>query len=87
MNFSLWNKIKIVELHKDDSSLPTLKDKYVTDSYYDLTIMREPKAWRVELDLKPFENSQEKSYTGRFFEEHIEEPQVFTAVLDGEQAG
>jgi ribosomal protein S18 acetylase RimI-like enzyme len=87
MNSNLRSKIEIVELHKDDSPLPTLRDKYVTDSYYDLTVTREPKAWRAELNLKPFENPQEKSYTGRFFEEHIVEPRVFAAVLDGEQVG
>jgi len=87
MDSSLRSRVEIVELHKDDSSLPTLRDKYVTDSYYDLTVMREPKAWRAELNLKPFENPQEKSYTGRFFEGHIEEPRVFAAVLDGEQVG
>jgi ribosomal protein S18 acetylase RimI-like enzyme len=87
MNPNLQEKIKIIELRKGDKCLPILKDKYVTDSYYDLLITCEKEAWKMELSLKPFEKPLEKGYEGRFFEAHIEEPRVFAAVLDGQQEG
>jgi ribosomal protein S18 acetylase RimI-like enzyme len=87
MNSNLQEKIEIVELHKGDDCLPTLKDKYVTDSYYDLLVTCEKETWRMELNLKPFEKPLEKNYEGRFFEAHVEEPRVFAAVLGGQHVG
>jgi GNAT superfamily N-acetyltransferase len=37
--------------------------------------------------LKPFEKPLEKSYTGKFFEAHVQEPRVFAVLLNGEQVG
>ncbi len=82
MNPEALEKIRIVELTKDDPSLPKLNSRYSTSSYYDLSIAHEPEAWKVQLILKPLEKPLEKSYTGTFFETHVEEPRAFAAVLD-----
>lgn len=87
MSFCFRKKTEILELHRNDSSLPILKDRYVTDSYYDISATRTPEAWRIDLNLKPLEEPLEKKYEGRFFEKHVEEPRVFAAVLNGEQVG
>jgi ribosomal protein S18 acetylase RimI-like enzyme len=87
MSSNLQEKIRIVELHKGDECLPILKDKYATDSYYDILITFEKETWKIELRLKPFEKLLEKNYEGQFFEAHIEEPRVFAAVLDDQQVG
>lgn len=81
------DKVTIVELTRDDPSLPTLNSRYLTTSYYDLSVCREPSGWTVELTLKPFEAPVAKSYTGTLFEQHVTEPRVFAAVLDGDQVG
>lgn len=79
--------LRIAEFRRDDTSLPVLNDKYTTDSYYDLSINRETNAWTIQLRLKQFEESLEKTYTGTFFEPHIEEPRVFAAILRNQQVG
>lgn len=81
------NSIRIVELHRTDTSLPLLNDKYTTDAYYDLSIKHETNGWTINLILKQFEKPIEKTYTGKFFEPHIEEPRVYAARLKNEQAG
>jgi len=87
MKQEILDKIRIIELVKDDPSLPKLNDRYLTSSYYDLSIVHMPEAWKAELTLKPLEKRLEKSYTGTFFEEHVEEPRVFAAVMNQDHAG
>lgn len=86
MKPNLNDEIRIVELVKSES-LPRLEDQYSIAAYYDLSIIHESKGWRTELSLKPLDNPSLRNYTGRFFEEHIEEPRVFTAVLGEKQVG
>jgi ribosomal protein S18 acetylase RimI-like enzyme len=83
----IMDNVRIVELTKDDSSLPKLNSQYFTKNYYDLSIIHEPEAWKMELTLKSLEKPLRKSYVGTFFEKHVEEPRVFAAVLNGDQAG
>jgi ribosomal protein S18 acetylase RimI-like enzyme len=83
----ITEKVEIVELSKDDPLLPTLNSRYMTDGYYALTVVRGVRDWRIGLTLQPFEKSVEKKYTGTFFEKHVEEPRVFSAVLDSQQVG
>lgn len=80
-------EIKIVELTKDDAHMTKLKSKYSTFTYYDLSVWRKPEGWNIELTLKPLEKTMEKNYEGKLFEEHIEEPRVFAAMLKGKQVG
>lgn len=87
MKQEILDKIRIIELVKDDPSLPKLNDRYLTSSYYDLSIVHMPEAWKAELTLKPLEKPLEKSYTGTFFEEHVEEPRVFAAVMNRDHVG
>jgi ribosomal protein S18 acetylase RimI-like enzyme len=81
------DNVRIVELTKDDPSLPKLNSHYFTRNYYDLSIVHESEAWKIELTLKTLEKPLRKSYVGTFFEKHVEEPRVFAAVLDGVQVG
>lgn len=80
-------KVKIVELSRDDASLPKLKYRYITSGYYDLIINRESKSWRIELKLKPLEKTLEKISESEFFQEFVEEPRAFAAEMNGEQVG
>ncbi|HVP26427.1 MAG TPA: GNAT family N-acetyltransferase [Candidatus Bathyarchaeia archaeon] len=86
MKPDILNRIKVVELQENEA-LPKLSDSYVTANYYDLSIVHEQEAWKIEFRLKPFEKPLEKNYTGTLFEEHIMEPRAFAAVLDGQQVG
>jgi len=87
MSFKRGDKVEIVELRKDYTNLLFLKSRYVTDSYYELSIRHEPEAWKIELCLKPLEKPLEKRYRGRLFEEQVKEPRTFAATLNGEQVG
>jgi GNAT superfamily N-acetyltransferase len=89
MSFNRIDRVGIVELRKDDTDLPLdlSEGRYVTDSYYELSVKRQSDAWKIELYLKPLEKPQEKRYKGRLFEEQVEEPRAFAAILNGEQVG
>ena len=87
MKHDILDKVRMIELVKDDPSMPRLNSHYSTTSYYDLSIVREPEAWKIELVLKLLEAPLKKSYTGTLFEEYLEEPRVFAAVLNGNRVG
>lgn len=87
MNQNILRKVRIVELKKDDSYLLKLSSHYITNRFYDLAIVKKPDGWRLELVLKQFDKPVKKSYTGTLFENHIEEPRVFAAVLNDDQIG
>jgi len=80
-------KVRIAELTKANASLPKLRYRYVTSSYYDLSIHLERESWRIELTLKPLEKTLEKKFESELFREYVEEPIALTAELDGEQVG
>jgi ribosomal protein S18 acetylase RimI-like enzyme len=61
--------------------------KYSTSHYYDVSVYRESESWRIGLTLKAFANTLDKNYHGKLFEDHIEEPRVFTAAFGGKQVG
>ena len=87
MEQNLKDKIKIIELEKGDASLPVLKYRYVTSSYYDLSVRRESESWKIDLTLEPLGETVEKKCESRLFGEYVEEPRAFAAVFDGEQVG
>ena len=87
MKNSVPEEVKIVELSKSDPSLPKLSYRYMTLGYFDLSVIREKGSWKIGLTQKPLEQPLEKGFTGTLFEEHIEEPRAFAAVLNGEQVG
>lgn len=81
------NGFRMVELAKKDVYLRELKSKYVTLGYYDLSVCHSFESWKIDLTLKPLEKKLEKNYQGRLFEDHIEEPRVFAAMLGDRQTG
>jgi len=89
MGHACSDRFEIVELHKDSTDLPLdlPEDGYVTDSFYDLSTMREPGVWKIELNLKPLRKPLEKRYKGRLFEEQVEEPRAFAAISGGREVG
>jgi len=87
MKQNVLDKVRIVELNKGDPSLPKLSYRYVTASYFDVSIVHGIKSWKIELTPKPLEQPIEKSFSETLFEEHVVEPRVFAAVLKDEQVG
>lgn len=79
--------VTIVELAKKDAYLRKIGSKHLTSHYYDVSVHREANCWRIELILKAFKETLEKNYHGRLFEDHVEEPRVFAALLSNEQVG
>jgi len=79
-------EVRIVELKKTDD-LPKLIYHYVTPSYYDLSVSRESKFWKIMLILKPFDKPIERRSESVFYEEFVEEPRPFAALLGDEQVG
>jgi ribosomal protein S18 acetylase RimI-like enzyme len=78
--------VRIVEIEKD-ATLPVVKYRYVSDSYYDVSIAHGVGSWIVELGLKPFAESFEKIFEEKFFEKHVEEPRVFAVETKGKRVG
>lgn len=79
--------VAIAELAKNDAYLREIGSKHSTSHYYDVSVHRGAECWRIELTRKAFEKTLEKNYHGKLFEDHVEEPRVFAAVLDNEQVG
>ena len=77
----------VVELAKKDAYQREIGSKHSTSHYYDVSVHRVAKCWRIELTLEAFEKTLEKNYHGKLFEDHIEEPRVFAALLGNEQVG
>jgi len=80
-------EIRIVELAKNDAYPDKLISRYSTSGYYDLSICHGAGFWKMDFVLKPFEKIREKIFEDKLFEEHVEEPRVFAAVLSGKQVG
>src|SRR4030042_5419321 len=78
---------RIIELAKNDAYLRELKSRYFTSGYYDLSVCHSFESWKIDVALKPLENKLEKNYQGRLFEDHVEEPRVFAAMLGDRQIG
>jgi ribosomal protein S18 acetylase RimI-like enzyme len=81
------SEVTIAELTRTEASSARLFHRYMSRHYYDLSFVREPNGWKIELTLRPFEKPVEKASESRFFEDFVEEPRAFAALLDGEQVG
>jgi len=81
------SNVRIVEFAKNEAYLSELRSKYSTSDYYDVSICGGSGLWKMELTLKPLEKKLEKNYRGKLFEDHVEEPRVFTALLNNRQVG
>ena len=81
------DEVRIVELRKGETAGAKLDYRYVTTHYYDLEIARDGEGWRIGLRLRSYETPAEKGFVGTLFEEHVNEPRVFAAVLRRDQVG
>lgn len=79
--------VRLVEITKSEAYLSELRSKHSSSYYYDVSVLRKPGSWKIELTLKPLGRTLEKEYKGRLFEDHIEEPRVFAAVQGDRQIG
>jgi ribosomal protein S18 acetylase RimI-like enzyme len=79
-------KVRIVELPPRESPVQ-IDYEYVSHAYYDVRLWREKDSWKAELIKKTFSEPFTKTFPGRFFEPHVEEPKVFSAKLDELQVG
>jgi ribosomal protein S18 acetylase RimI-like enzyme len=79
--------IVLVELSKNDSYLRAIESKYLTSNYYDVSVHHGVGSWEITLTPKPFEKTLEKNYQGKLFEDHVEEPRAFVAVINNKQVG
>jgi ribosomal protein S18 acetylase RimI-like enzyme len=79
-------KVRIVEIQKG-ASLPTLRYRYTSDRYFDVSVVRSEGSWIIKLVLKPFEKEFEKVFEEKLFQDYVDEPRVFAAEADGEGVG
>ncbi len=79
--------VRLVEITKSEAYLSELRSKHSTSYYYDISVLRKPGSWKIELTLKPLRRTLEKEYKGRLFEDHIEEQRVFAAIQGDRQIG
>ena len=79
--------IAIVEVAKKDAYLREIASKYSSYHYYEVSVFPISGSWRVELTHKAFEDRLDKNYRGRLFEDHVNEPRVFSAILSDKQVG
>jgi ribosomal protein S18 acetylase RimI-like enzyme len=87
MEKGMMSKVKIVELMKDDVSVPELEYRYVTSTYYDLSVFRQEESWKAELRLKPLAKPVEKRFKDKLLADYVEDPRVFAAMLGNQQVG
>jgi GNAT superfamily N-acetyltransferase len=78
--------VRIIEI-KRGTALSKVGYRYVSDSYYDVSITCNRMSWIAKLILKHFEKPFEKVFEEKFFEKHIEEPRVFVAENGGKGVG
>lgn len=87
MNQHVESEVTIAELTGTEASSVGLSYRYTSLHYYDVSVIREPNGWKIEFALKPFEEPVEKASESRFFEDFVEEPRAFAAMLEGDQVG
>lgn len=81
------NNVDIVELAKNDAYLKEIGSKYTSSHYYDVSVSRKPEGWGIELTRKAFDETLDKDYRGKLFEDHVGEPRVFVARSGNEEVG
>lgn len=68
-------EIYIRELKKSEFMGYELKFKYKTRQYYD--VIRQKGLFSISLELKEFDKEIEKKFTGKLFEEYLENPTAY----------
>jgi ribosomal protein S18 acetylase RimI-like enzyme len=80
-------RIKIIELFKSNTPLPKLEYEYTTSQHYKVQISQAKKSWTAKLTLTPLTEPVQKRFEEQLFADHVEEPQAFAAISNGEQIG
>jgi len=81
------NGFRIVELTRENNYLRHIESSYSTSHYYDVRIDCKSTYWKIQLTLKAFDATLEKTYHGKLFEDHIQEPRVFAVLQVDKQVG
>ena len=81
------NSVEVVELAKNDTYLKDIGSTYTSSHYYDVSVRRDSEGWRIDLVRKAFDETLNKNYRGRLFEDHVGEPRVFAARVGQEEVG
>lgn len=79
--------VGMIELKKKDAYLKEIGSEYSSSHYYDVSVVHDSADWRIQLTRKAFDVILHKNYHGKLFEDHVEEPRVFVAVLENRQVG
>ena len=79
------SNVEIVELAKEDAYLKEIGSKYTSSHYYDVSVRRDSEGWRIDLARKAFDETLNKNYRGKLFEDHVQEPRVFAARVGTEK--
>lgn len=75
--------MEIIALDKKEYKGFNLEFKYTSEYYYDLVI--DPnKVFSIDLIKKPFEKESDKEFTGKLYEDYLENPSAFS-VNDNEE--
>jgi ribosomal protein S18 acetylase RimI-like enzyme len=78
---------EIFELAKNDAYLKEISSAYTSSHYYDASVRRDSEGWRIDLARKAFDETLNKNYRGKLFEDHVEDPRVFAARVGNEEVG
>ena len=81
------SNVETVELAKEDAYLKEISSKYTSSHYYDVSVRRGSEGWRIDLARKASDETLNKNYRGKLFEDHVEEPRVFSAHVGNEEVG
>lgn len=69
--------MEIIALDKDEYKGFKLEFKYTTEYYYDI-IIDPNKIFSIELIKKPFGKELDKGFTGKLYEDYLEDPSAFS---------
>ena len=78
---------EIVELAKSEAYLKEIGSKYNSSHYYDVLVRGNSEGWRIELTRKAFDETLNKEYHGKLFEDDVPEPRVFAARAGDREVG
>jgi len=81
------SNVEIVELAKENAYLKEIVSRYTSSHYYDVSVRRDSEGWKTDLARKAFDETLNKNYRGKLFEDHVEEPRVFAAHVGNEEVG
>ena len=87
MDQNAIERVRIVELVKENLPFSKLKFRYFTKNHYAVTVFRKKDEWKIKLVLEAFSKPIEKQFEGGLLQDFVDEPRVFAAELEGKQVG